>query len=228
MNYKSQIGQDKYVLNNIFSNKKNGYFIELGAADGISHSNTYYMEKELDWEGICIEANPKYQEDLKKNRNCHKEFCPIYSVSDKIVEFSIVDCGEFSGISNHMGVIGNFKVENKLELKTKTLTEILDKYNAPKYIDYLSLDVEGSELEVLKGIDFNKYIIGYICVEHNYAPLRMDISKFLQNSHYLYSRWNKFDDEYIHITLCKSYKWGSSNTDCTPDSSTISSWFNYL
>jgi len=87
MNYKSQIGQDKYVLDNIFANKKNGYFIELGGADGVTYSNTYYMEKELDWNGICIEPNPKYKECLKKNRNCHKEFCPVYSSSGKEVEF---------------------------------------------------------------------------------------------------------------------------------------------
>lgn len=217
MNYKSQIGQDKYVLDNVFANKKKGYFIELGGADGVIHSNTYYMEKELDWNGICIEPNPKYHEDLKKNRNCHKEFCPVYSSSGKEVEFSVVNCGELSGISNHMGRIGDYKVTNKIMLKTKTLTEILDKYNAPRYIDYLSLDVEGAELEVLKGLDFNKYTIGYICLEHNFRPYRNKIKNFLKNKKYIFSRWNRFDDEFMHATLAKNYAWSTLKCDITPN-----------
>ena len=82
-------------------------------------------------------------------------------------------------------------------MKTKTLTEILDYFNAPKYIDYLSLDTEGTELEILKGLDMNKYTIGYISVEHNYTELRQYIHEYLLSKNYIYSRWNRFDDEYI-------------------------------
>lgn len=217
MSYKSQIGQDKYVLDNIFANKKNGFFIELGAADGIINSNTYYMEKELDWDGICIEANPKYHEGLKKNRNCHKDFCPIYSVPGKKIEFSMVNCGELSGITNHIGNIGNFKVTDKIQLETKTLTQILDKFKAPKYIDFLSLDVEGAELEVLKGIDFQKYTIGYMCIEHNYNnKLRDQIRQYLRENSYIYARWNRFDDEFIHMSLARNYAWSNLKQDITP------------
>ena len=226
MDYKSQIGQDKYVCEHIFSNKKNGFFIELGAADGLIHSNTYYMEKELDWDGICIEPAPKYKDALIKNRNCKKWFCPVFSSSGKDVEFSVVDCGELSGISNYLGNIGNFKVEDKVILKTKTLTEILDESNAPKYIDYLSLDTEGTELEILKGLDFSKYLIGYISIEHNYKPLRHELRNYLHGKGYVFSRWNRFDDEYIHDLLARSFAWSNLKKDITPHMEVVKKYLN--
>jgi len=215
-NFKSQIGQDVYVLNNIFGKKRNGFFIELGAADGITHSNTYAMEKDFSWNGICIEPNPKYKSLLDKNRTCNKVYFPVYSSSNKMVNFSVVDYGQFSGISNHLGNIGNSKIEKKIKLKTKTLTQICDECNAPKYIDFLSLDTEGTELEVLKGFDFNKYTIGYICVEHNYRPLRKILRSFLESKDYIYARWNRYDDEYIHKSLVQKYAWSSLDKDPTP------------
>jgi FkbM family methyltransferase len=215
--YKSQIRQDEYISKFIFNEKKDGFFIELGAVDGITNSNTYYFEKELGWKGLCIEANPNNKEDLNKNRDCHKCYSPIYSKSGKEVTFDVVDCSELSGITNHIGNIGQFKVDNKVTLKTRTMTEVLDEINAPKYIDYMSLDTEGSELHVLMGLDFNKYTIGYMNVEHNYnSQMRGLIHQFLQKKGYIYSRWNKFDDEFMHDSLGKVYSWSNNKTDMTP------------
>lgn len=216
--YKSQIRQDEYISKFIFNEKKNGFFIELGAVDGITNSNTYYFEKTLGWDGVCIEANPNNKEDLIKNRDCHKFFCPLYATSGKEVSFDIVNCSELSGIQTHLGNIGNCKVEDNVVLKTRTMTEILDEIKAPKYIDYMSLDTEGSELQVLMGIDFTKYTIGYMNVEHNYNPkMRSLIHQFLAKKGYIYSRWNKFDDEFIHESLASVYKWAHNTTDMTPN-----------
>ena len=216
-NYKSQIGQDEYVTKYIFNMKRNGYFVDIGAADGIRFSNSYYMEKELEWKGICIEANPLSTDALKANRACIVVCAPVYSVDDREVEFSVVSDGLFSGISNHLGNIGNYTVDKTVKLKTKTLTTILNEAHAPKYIDYMSLDVEGSELEVLKGMDFSQYIVGYIGVEHNFQePARSNIRTFLQSKGYLYARWNKFDDEFMHVSLAGIYAWSNSNTMMTP------------
>ena len=97
-NYKSQIGQDKYV-SEFFNNKRNGYFIELGATNGISLSNTYYLEKDLGWKGICIEPNHIHTESLKDNRSCDTDTSLVFSESGKEVEFSIVgkNCSELPG-----------------------------------------------------------------------------------------------------------------------------------
>ena len=214
--FKSQIGQDKYISEVIFKNKRNGYFIELGAVDGIKLSNSYYFEKELDWNGICIEPNPTYNKILSVNRNCITLNELIYSESGILKDFNILDNDELSGMQNHLGNIGNSKLEKCIKLKTKTLTEILDEHNAPNYIDYLSLDTEGSELEILKGLDMNKYTIGYISVEHNYTLLRSNINSFLLKNNYIYSRWNRFDDEYIHQSLASLFAWSHEKTIMTP------------
>lgn len=211
MEYKSQIGQDKYIVENIFGRKKNGYFIELGACDGELFSNTYYLEKHLDWKGICIEPNPNFTEKLKQNRNCNLSFSPVFSESGKKVIFTVDNEGELSGISNY--ITHNKTNFTEIELETKTLTQILDECSAPSYIDYMSLDTEGSELEVLKGLDFNKYTIGYICVEHNFRPLRYKIMQFLFEKGYKHARWNRFDDEYMHDTLGIKFCW----SDCTTE-----------
>ena len=70
MKFIGQKGQDRWIIDTIFNYKKNGYFIDLAATDGIKINNTYLIEKKLNWKGICIEPNPKYYKELKKNRNC--------------------------------------------------------------------------------------------------------------------------------------------------------------
>ena len=221
-NYKSQIGQDKYV-SEFFNNKRNGYFIELGATNGITLSNTYYLEKDLDWKGICIEPNPIHTESLKDNRSCDTDTSLVFSESGKEVEFSTVSCSELSGITTHTGNIGKYNVENIIKMTTRTLTEVMDEHKAPRYIDYLSLDTEGTELEVLKGIDFKKYIFGYITVEHNIKePIRSEIREFLYSKGYIFSRWNRFDDDYMHVTVAQIFAWSNDRTDMTPDASVIS------
>jgi len=86
-------------------------------------------------------------------------------------------------------------------MTTNTLNNILNKYNAPTTIDYMSLDTEGSELEILKGLDLDKYKIRYINIEHNHIePRRSEMRKLLESKGYTYYRENEFDDDYI-LTL---------------------------
>jgi FkbM family methyltransferase len=202
----SQLEQDINVLE-FYNYKKGGYFIEIGASDGINLSNTYLLEKDYEWKGICIEPIPEKYNELLKNRKCICENEPIYSSSDIEIEFAI--CGKYdmySGIYNH--IVHHKKTvdsEKKIiKLKTKTLTDILDKNNAPGFIDYLSIDTEGSELEILRGINFNKYQFGTIDIEHNYVePIRTSIKDFLIENDYIYLKENRWDDTYIHKSLEK-------------------------
>lgn len=206
MDYQSQFGQDKYIIEHIFNYKKNGYFIELGAADGKHLSNTYCLEKYFDWKGLCIEPNPFYHENLKQHRNCELDFSPVFSESGKKVKFTVAE--EFSGISDYIEKgLNVYNNKDEIELETKTLTQILDAHNAPLYIDYMSLDTEGTELEILKGLNFNKYKIGYISVEHNNTPQRWKIMDYLIKKGYKFSRWNRIDDEYINHDFSLKFCW---------------------
>lgn len=196
----SQIGQDIFVTK-YYNNKRNGYYIDIGAYDGIKLSNTYLLEKNFQWKGICIEPLPDIFNLLKKNRP--NSICinkAIYSKSGEKLNFDI--CKKYkmlSGITNFIDTHKKKVNESKktIQIDTITLMDLLDLLNAPKYIEYLSLDTEGSEYEILKVFDFNKYKFGLIDVEHNFQePKRTQIRKLLESNNYKYLKENKFDDIY--------------------------------
>jgi hypothetical protein len=118
------------------------------------------------------------------------------------VTFDIAQYDLLSGITNNIDCHKNVvdKKKTQITVQTISLTDLLDNYNAPTFIDYLSLDTEGSEYEILKTFDFNKYKFGLIDVEHNYVePRRTEIRKLLIDNNYTYIRENKFDDCYKYI-----------------------------
>lgn len=197
----SQIGQDIDVIK-YYKNKKNGYFIEIGASDGVKFSNTFLLEKKYNWKGICVEPIPENYKLLCKNRpNSHCSNKAVYNISNLDVIFDIAEYDLLSGITDNIDCHKKAVDKNKKQITVKTisLNDLLDSYNSPNIIDYLSLDTEGSEFEILKTFDFNKYKFGLIHVEHNYVePRRTEIRNLLLKNNYIYICENKFDDCYKH------------------------------
>ena len=153
-------------LNKIF-NKTNGFFIELGANDGLFQSNTAFFEKELNWTGILIEPSVKGYELCKINRP--KSLCLNYAcVSNDYTEEYIL--GDFIH-NNAMGSVNGTRLSNSNEVvsvKVNTLEKILNENNY-KYIDFLSLDTEGYELNILKGLNLDIYRPKFMLIEiYNY------------------------------------------------------------
>jgi FkbM family methyltransferase len=207
MSYNSQIGQDKWV-HSILGNKTDGYFIELGAYDGVYLSNTLFFERNLNWNGICIEPNDNYIKELYANRKCNISNEVVYSCEGEKVNFAL--CGFGSGIINEN--TGPFNKKDQYVSKTTTtLGNILNKFNAPSIIDYLSLDVEGQEYSILSTFPFDKYKFRCITVEHNSFIIgpkqQMLIRKLLEENNYKFIKCNDnwhpgpIDDFYINSTL---------------------------
>jgi hypothetical protein len=201
----SQIGQDLDVLK-IYNNKKNGYFVEIGAYDGITLSNTYLLETQYDWKGICSEPIPEKYESLKKNRpNSHCDNNAVFNETGKTVQFDIAnDQSVLSGISKYIDKHTEEVNKNKKQINVTTITlnDLLNKYDAPSFIEYLSIDTEGTELEILKGCDFDKYSFGFITIEHNFVePRRSEMRNFLISKGYRFYKENEFDDDYILPSL---------------------------
>ena len=197
----SQLNQDIEVLQ-YYNDKNNGYFVEIGASDGIELSNTYLLETEYNWKGICVEPIPERYELLCKNRpNSLCSNKAVYNDSNLILSFDISnDCDLLSGLSNHIDyhkvIVDNNK--RQINVETISLNDLLEESNSPLFIDYLSLDTEGSELEILKSINFSKYKFGLIDIEHNYVePRRTDIRNLLLEHGYKYKRENEWDDSYF-------------------------------
>jgi len=200
--WNSQKDQDYWVIKEIFNYKKNGYFIDLAATDGKKINNTYLLEKNLNWDGICIEPNPLFHNELNYNRKCKISTAVVDNENDKIIKFRIEN-GGMGGIidkttDNNNLIYSNMK---SINFKTKTLESILVECNAPKIIDYLSLDVGGSEYRILENFPFNKYKFLTITIE---GPSQL-LDILLFKNDYIFVRksnkLNKFDSYYIHKSI---------------------------
>ena len=148
---KSQIKQDIFVLSQT-GFKRNGYFVEFGATDGITLSNTYLLETKFNWGGIVAEPLKSKYSELIKNRACHVENLCLWSESGKSLEFNETPNSDLSTIEQFSSCdyqSESRKGGNIFNVKTISLFDLLEKYNAPRYIDYLSIDTEGSEYEIL-------------------------------------------------------------------------------
>ena len=188
---KAQLLQDLFVDHVL--NKENGFFVEVGACDGLVHSNSYYLEKNKKWNGILCEPAEFWHEKLKINSpNCFIEKKPIFSDLKKKVKFSVKAGGRSHIVNN-----GNDK--NLISLDSITLNQLFLKQGVD-IIDYLSVDTEGSEFDILSDLNFNKYRPTIITVEHNYKKInRKKIFSLLKNNNYsrYFKSITRFDDWYI-------------------------------
>lgn len=192
----SQLNQDLNIIS-FFNNLKNMNFLDIGANDGIKFSNTYLLEKLYNWKGICSEPLPSAFKKLIRYRSAMCDNHAVFSESGLSINFS--DCNLLSGITNYIDRFEDVKKNKQIIVKTITLQQLLDYFKAPKIIQYFSLDTEGTELEILKSVDFSTYTFLYINLEHNFIePKRSEIRKLLLDNRYLYKGPNNWDDDYIH------------------------------
>lgn len=166
-------------LSKIFNGKRNGFYVELGANDGINQSNTLYFEKFFNWTGILIEPFLDNFQKCKVNRSPLNYVVNAACVSDSyssdsmpfiysnLMSIGLKGENTITDRETHAKSGKKFISEENFvfDSPVKTLTEILDEGSAPKIMDFLSLDVEGAEMEVIRGLDHSKYRFKYICVE---------------------------------------------------------------
>ena len=189
--YPSEIGQDKWVIAKMFPGVSDGFFLDVGSGHGTIGSNTKALE-ELGWTGICVDLFPVHME----GRTCRMETVVVSSVAGQVVKFHT-----HSGLGGIADTLGKWKAEAEkspaVELTTTTLGEVLSRDNAPSMIHFVSVDIEGAELEALKGIPFEKYRFGAMAIEHNEEePKRTDILKFLEARGYQRVHSFRQDDFY--------------------------------
>jgi FkbM family methyltransferase len=202
MFYSSQSGQDKFINSFIFKNIKNGFFVEIGAYDGVMGSNCLFFERYLGWDGIAVEPSPSQFNLLKNNRKCR---CINKAISNKkeVIEFVDVIEGktQMSGINKdfYSSTLEYLNKDqrtkfNKINIETSTFSEVLaDTF----HIDYLSIDVEGYEKDILESIDFNKYKVKVLSVENN-KPKDINLNSILFKYGFMYLDNVGNDEIYIH------------------------------
>lgn len=186
----------EWILENIVFDKPSTecFFVDVGAHDGITYSNSGFMELDLGWSGICIEPHPDVFPKLQQNRNCKLINCCVSEINDEI-EFLVLagytemlsgilskyDPKHIERINNELSYYGG--VSTVVNVQSRTLTSILDEHNITS-VDYLSVDVEGSELSVLKSLDLNKCNVHIISVEN--AGYSNNVREYLEKNGYNY------------------------------------------
>jgi FkbM family methyltransferase len=198
---KSQIRQDLFVLSEL-DFKKNGFFVEFGATNGIDLSNTYLLEKEFGWRGILAEPGKCWHTELGNNRSAAIDHNCVWKNSSSTLMFNEVEVPELSTINAYSGsdLFKGVRTRGEMyEVKSISLADLLKKHGAPNHIDYLSIDTEGSEYEILNNFDFEEYSFDVITCEHNFTPLRDKIFELLSKKGYQrkYQSLSDFDDWYV-------------------------------
>ena len=192
----SQVGQD-LVVSTLLRCLKEGFFIDLAANDATRFSNTAMLESTLHWNGICIEPNPKYWKRLAY-RKCQFVGAVVGAHDDDVVSFLFNDVfGGIQGLRN--GKYGNPTDSKGAKMEKSpviSFTSLLQNFNAPSIIDYLSLDIEGAETLAMKAFPFHAYKIRVITVERP----DQELQKLLKENGYIFAlKLGGFGEQvYVH------------------------------
>ncbi len=192
--FPSEIGQDKWVAEAMFPGVSNGFFLDVGSGHGRIGSNTVALEAR-GWSGICVDPFPTAME----GRTCQMMKVVVSNEAGKSVLFHAHD-----GLGGIADTLGKWKAEASkapvVTMTTVTLGEVLEQAKAPAFIHFLSLDIEGAELEALRGIPFDRFRFGAMAIEHNEEePKRTDIIKFLEERGYRRVHTYKQDDFFAPV-----------------------------
>lgn len=200
---RSQIFQDLWISYEL-GEKRGGFFVEFGATNGVTNSNTWLLEKEYGWQGILAEPNPFWHDALTQNRNSRKDRRCVSSSSGKKVRFLATNAvdPELSGVAefasgDHFAAVRSEGEE--IEVETVSLNQLLADCNAPRRIDYMSIDTEGSEYDILRSFDFSQYTIDLLTVEQN-RQTEAAIEGLLTKHGYkrVFAEFSQWDGWYVH------------------------------
>jgi len=196
MQYYSQDHQDEFLHKNVFKNLWDGYFVDVGSHDGVTINNTLFFEKNYKWTGINVEPIESVYSQLIINRpNCINLNCAVNN-EDGFSEF-ILNKGYtemISGLKSEFDPRHSNRLSQELScyggsteiisVKTKRLETIFAENNV-KHVNYLSIDVEGAEFEVIKSINFDKVFIDVIGFENNYKDQGLKVKNYLEEKGYV-------------------------------------------
>jgi len=173
LSFQSQQNEDKYLLKLFrLEDVKNGKYLEIGAYDGKTFSNSYFLEYDFNFTGILIEPQIDKFNELKINRSGNKLFnCAVSNQDDKNIKF--IGNNLEAGILNSLSTdINKFKEWSVFTVENKKMNQII-KESKIDYLDVMFIDTEGSELEIIKSIDFN-FPIKLIIVEKHLDEIERD------------------------------------------------------
>lgn len=201
-----QVGQDFWIFGEAFNGLQGGYFVDIGAHDGVFISNTVVLEQVFGWTGLLVEANPETFETLKKNRT---STCLNLCLDKEEGEIEFALRGPLGGIVGEaLDNAAGGDEGGTIRMKTRPLIDVLDEHKAPESIEFLSIDVEGAEERILMDFDFDRYQFKCMTLERPSAALRAR----LQEKNYRRVREIPvLDTLFIHRDFAKEYRTNMMN-----------------
>lgn len=195
----SQAGQDFWVYGEVFNEATGGYFVDLGAHDGIDLSNTFLLESRYGWSGICIEANPVTFQTLRRNRVCK---CVNACIDRDRGTVSFASRGMMGGIvATDCDNSTSLKCDT-IKVPTTPLAELFRELEVKSSIDYLSVDIEGAEDRALLDFPFKDYRFNCITIERPSRSLRQ---VFTANEYVLIKEIPGLDCFFVHRSYLPTY-----------------------
>ncbi|MCB5199355.1 FkbM family methyltransferase [Loktanella sp. TSTF-M6] len=203
--YASQAGQDQ-VVDTIFKGKRDGTFVDIGAFNGITGSNSLYFEKWRGWTGTLVEPVKEYRDTAAMWRTAP---CLPYAISDSDGEAPFIAVTK--GYTQMSGLKGTYDAkllervradprhaEDSITVPTRTLNALFDEIGVTE-VDFVSLDIEGGELAALRAFDFDKYKVGVWAIENNTTA--RDIAALMREHGYNLAEFCGVDEIYVHKDL---------------------------
>lgn len=198
----SQFGQDEFLAHGVFKGKRGGTFLEIGGYDGVFASNCLYLEQRLGWTGAIVEPVPKLAEQIRINRSSP---CLEVALAAEAGEqaFLEIQSGylQMSGLAStyDQALLKQVQSDDRyrgqtVSVKTVGFEELLKQADLSE-VDLISLDIEGAELDALKGFPFDKVRVGAWCIENNSE--KSDIAHLLASKGYQLIERLGVDDVYV-------------------------------
>lgn len=225
MTWHSQHGQDELLDRELFHGRKGGVFVDVGAFDGVEFSNTLHLEQELGWKGLCIEPNPLAFGKLRANRTCHCVQAAAWEKRCKL-QFRQVKSKQsqvemLSGVIEAMDERHESRIAREpgdtevIEVQAVTVhdafVEHLLRDQLKATIDYLSIDVENAELQVLKGVDFNRVRVNVVSFEVEHYDTGDDLRRTAEAYDHLtrhgFRHWQDVGEDRIFVSNGARWSW---------------------
>lgn len=203
-NSTSEKGQDIFALLAL-GKKKSGTFIEFGAYNGIDFSNTLLLETHFGWEGALIEPIPSSFANVKKHRSTMAIHGAVTPVDQESVSITETPANNLSHVSEGTSGFFGGLLERVHHVPGYSISTIMTNFLQRNHVDFLSVDVEGLEYQILQTLDFGRYSYGVICVEHNNSENKVAIKKLLESEGYLLvmEEFSGNDYWFIHPAVAK-------------------------
>jgi len=175
--------------------------VEFGAANGRDLSNTFILERDYSWTGILAEPNPVWHSDLARDRHAKIDHRCVHRSSGQRMNFAATRYPELATLLDYLRADGHAASRQEhdvIEVETVSLNDLLASHDAPDLIDYISIDTEGSELEILEAFDFSRRDVRLFSIEHNGLARESSLDRLMADKGYerCYRGYSQMDGWY--------------------------------